>query len=87
MAIGKRYAKAFPYIEPVDESEPAPEQPTNKFYVLKDVISFNLGVEYRYTKSLSFFLKLNNLSGAKYERWNFYPSKRFNMMGGFTYSL
>ena len=74
MSIGKRYAKAF------YDSE-------NEFYTLKEVVSFNLGMEYRYTKSLSFFLKLNNISGAKYERWNFYPSRRFNLMGGFTYSL
>ena len=74
MSIGKRYAKAFYDTE-------------NEFYTLKEVVSFNLGMEYRYTKSLSFFLKLNNISGAKYERWNFYPSRRFNLMGGFTYSL
>ena len=74
MSIGKRYAKAF-------------YDPEKEFYILKDVVSFNLGAEYRYTKSLSFFLKLNNISGAKYERWNFYPSHRFNLMGGFTYSL
>ena len=76
MSIGKRYAKAF--YNPDTEDQ---------FYTLKDALAFNLGVEYRYTKSLSFFLKINNLSGAKYERWNFYPSQRFNMMGGFTYSL
>ena len=76
MGIGKRYAKSF------YEPENAPD-----YYVLKEVVAFNLGAEYRYTKSLSFFLKLNNLSGTKYERWNFYPSQRFNLMGGFTYSL
>jgi hypothetical protein len=74
MSIGKRYAKAF-------------YEPETDYYTLKEVIAFNLGVEYRYTKSFSLFLKLNNISGAKYERWNFYPSQRFNMMGGFTYSL
>jgi hypothetical protein len=74
MSIGKRYAKKF-------------YDPENDFYTLKGVTSFHLGIEYRYTRSLSFFLKLNNLSGATYERWNFYPSQRFNLMGGFTYSL
>ena len=76
MSIGKRYAKAF------FEPESAPD-----FYTLKEVFDFNFGVEYRYTKSLSFFLKLNNLTGTKYYRWNFYPSQRFNAMVGFTYSL
>ncbi|MDR1172649.1 MAG: hypothetical protein LBL24_09370 [Bacteroidales bacterium] len=74
MSIGKRYAKTF-------------YDPENEYSILKGVIDFNLGVEYRYTKSLSFFLKLNNLSGTKYYRWNFYPSQRFNAMVGFTYSL
>ena len=75
-SMGKRYAKAFYQPETEDQ-----------FYTLKEVVAFNFGAEYRYTKSLSFFLKLNNLSGAKYERWNFYPSQRFNAMLGFTYSL
>ena len=88
MSIGKRYAKAFYNLETLPEPDPdsAPE-PVSNFYTLNSVLTFNLGAEYRYTKSLSFFLKLNNISGAKYERWNFYPSQRFNMMGGFTYSL
>ena len=73
-SIGKRYAKAF-----YDDQK--------EFHVLKEVVAFNLGAEYRYTKSLSFFLKINNISGAKYQRWNFYPSQRFNAMAGFTYSL
>ena len=76
LSIGKRYAKAFYNNEDED-----------RFFTLRDVVSFNLGVEYRYTKSFSLFLKINNISAARYERWNFYPSQRFNMMGGFTYSL
>ena len=74
MCIGKRYAKKF-------------FDPENDSYELNRAIAFNIGAEYRYTKSFSIFVKLNNLSGAKYERWNFYPSHRFNAMLGFTYSL
>ena len=94
--IGKRYAKAFynldpvPIPDPVPDPEPDPEEIpelVTNFYTLNSVLSFNLGVEYRYTRSFSLFLKLNNISGAKYERWNFYPSQRFNLMGGFTFSL
>ncbi len=76
IGMGKRYAKTF------DDPEDG-----DGFNVLKSVVDINLGVEYRYTKSLSFFLKLNNLTGAKYYRWNYYPSQRFNAMVGFTYSL
>jgi len=88
MSIGKRYVKAFYNPEPQPELDPdSVPEPVSNFYTLNSVVTFNLGAEYRYTKSLSFFLKLNNISGAKYERWNFYPSQRFNLMGGFTYSL
>ncbi len=74
IGLGPRYAKAF-------------FDPETDAYKLKSVIDFNLGVEYRYTKSLSFFLNLNNFTGAKYYRWNYYPSQRLNAMIGFTYSL
>lgn len=74
IGMGKRYAKVF-------------YDPDKDHEVLKGVADINFGVEYRYTKSLSFFLKLNNLTGAKYYRWNHYPSQRFNAMIGFTYSL
>ena len=93
MSIGKRYARAFYYPNPALDPQPEPDEPDvepeqfNNFYTLKSVVDFRLGLEYRYTKSLSFFVKLNNLSGAKYARWNFYPSQRFNAMAGFTYSL
>ena len=74
MCIGERYAKVF-------------FDPDKDYRTLKPVAAINLGAEYRYTKSFSFFLKLNNLTGAQYERWNYYPSRRFNAMVGFTYSL
>jgi hypothetical protein len=71
--LGKRYAKAF--------------EPDVDYYTLGSTFDFNIGVEYRYMKVLSFFLKLNNLTGSQYYRWNYYPSQRFNAMVGFTYSL
>lgn len=74
IGLGKRYAKVF-------------FDPEKEYTTLGSVVDMNFGVEYRYTKSLSFFLKLNNLTGAKYYRWNYYPSQRFNAMAGFTYSL
>ena len=54
---------------------------------LKSFIDFNLGLEYRYTKILSVFLQIRNLTAAKYELWNQYPSYRFQIMAGFTYAL
>jgi len=50
-------------------------------------INFNLSAEYRYTRILSFWFKLNNISFNRYYEWAYYPSQRFIGMLGFTYSL
>jgi hypothetical protein len=50
-------------------------------------VDLNLGVEYRYSKVLSGFLTLNNILGQRYFHWYNYPSYRFNMMLGVTYSF
>lgn len=47
----------------------------------------NLGLEYRYSKILSVYVNLNNLGFAKYYNWYQYPSERFNVLGGITYSF
>jgi hypothetical protein len=49
--------------------------------------NINLSAEYRYTKILSFWVRLNNISVNRYYEWAFYPSQRFMGMVGFTYSL
>lgn len=72
-AIGKRYAKSF--------------DPPDSIIELKNIVDFNLGVEYRYTKILSGFVKMNNLGAARYYKWNQYPTHRFSLVAGFTYSL
>ena len=53
--------------------------------VLPAYVDVNLGLEYRYSELLSAFLRLNNLTGSKYELWLYYPAQRFNVLGGFTY--
>ena len=59
--------------------------PTLQPKVLDGVADFNLGVEYRYTKMLSFFAKFNNIANMRYYRWEKYPSQRFNLMIGLTF--
>jgi hypothetical protein len=49
--------------------------------------NINLSAEYRYTKILSFWLKLNNMGFNNYNEWAYYPSLRFIGLIGFTYSL
>lgn len=54
---------------------------------LKGIIDFNLGVEYRYTKLISAFINFNNVGAVKYRRWYNYPSYRFNVIGGISFSF
>ncbi len=59
----------------------------NEMITLKGLVDLNLGAEYRYTKLLSAFLRLNNILGARNYFWNQYPAIGFNVMVGFTYAL
>ena len=54
---------------------------------MKGLVDVNIGFEYRYTKFLSAFLNFNNLAGQRYERWYAYPTQKFNLMGGLTYTF
>nr|MDA3822654.1 hypothetical protein [Bacteroidales bacterium] len=54
---------------------------------LNTTIDLNLGVEYRYTKLLSFWARFNNMTAQPYYMWHNYPSHRFRAMVGFTYGL
>jgi hypothetical protein len=54
---------------------------------LKAYPDANLSIEYRYTKTLSFFLKLNNFTASRYQVWNQYPAQRFQFLAGFSYAL
>jgi hypothetical protein len=69
--IGNRYARAV----------------TGDAVRLDGYVDVSLGVEYRYSKVLSAFVRLNNILGMKQETWMYYPGMRFNMLLGFTYAL
>jgi hypothetical protein len=71
--IGPRYYKVFgPAAEPGK---------------LPLTVDANLGVEYRYSTLLSFWMRINNLAAQKYYLYNQYPSFRFRVMLGLTYAL
>lgn len=78
LGVGKRYAKEYSLTKPYKDFTSI---------VLKGAVDLNLGLEYRYTKVLSMWLKLNNFTATRYYAWNYYPSQRFNMMLGITYAL
>jgi len=54
---------------------------------LNGFLDANLKIEYRYTKLLSFFLRFNNFTAGRYQKWNQYPVQRFQFMAGFSYAL
>ena len=56
-------------------------------FKLKNTIDANIGIEYRYSKVLSAFINLNNITASKKYYWNFYPTQGFNILGGLTYSF
>jgi hypothetical protein len=62
---------------------------TNKVVAkeIKGVFDANIGLEYRYNKKLSFFLNFNNIASQSYNRWYKYPTQRFGVMGGLSFSF
>ena len=54
---------------------------------LPAAVDVNLSIEYRYTKKLSIYLMLNNITTTKYYRFRNYPTQRFNLLGVVTYIL
>ncbi len=54
---------------------------------LKGMFDANIGVEYRYTKKLGFYINLNNIGNVRYNRWMNYPTQRFGFMAGLSYSF
>jgi len=54
---------------------------------LKGLFDANIGFEYRYTKKLSGFINFNNIGSVKYQRFQDYPTQRFGVLGGLTYSF
>lgn len=45
-------------------------------------LDLNAGLEFRITKLLSVWTRFNNLTNARYQRWNGYQAFGFNMTGG-----
>jgi hypothetical protein len=65
--LGKRYA-----FDPTEWSE----------VKLKAVFDLNIGAEYLYNSTWSFFARINNLASSKYYQWYGYPMQRLNLHVG-----
>ncbi len=80
--FSKQYSKSFNTVttnNTITITEEAKE--------LDGVFDLNLGIEYRYTKKLSAFIQFNNIANAPYKKWDDYPTQRFGVLGGLTYSF
>ncbi len=78
--VGKRYYEDFNW-------DFVNDVPLDLEETLPLTVDANLGMEYRYSKLLSFWLRINNLAAQKYYHYHQYPSYRFRAMIGFTYAL
>ncbi|MBT8195837.1 MAG: hypothetical protein KJO64_05385, partial [Bacteroidia bacterium] len=47
----------------------------------------NFNIQYNYSKILSVFLQLNNVTASRYEHWYNYPTYRFHALAGLSYSF
>lgn len=79
--LDNQYYKTFT----VDTTVATGLKPVSK--QLKGIFDANIGAEYRYTKRLGFFVNFNNIANYRYYRWSNYPTQRFSLMGGLSYSF
>ena len=54
---------------------------------LKPVYDLNIGAEYYYNSTWSFFARVNNLAASKYYMWNGYPAQGINVHVGIGISF
>jgi hypothetical protein len=80
--FSKQYAKTFNTVTTSNTTTV-----TEDAKELDGVFDLNLSVEYRYTKKLSAFIQFNNIAASRYKKWDDYPTQRFGVLGGLTYSF
>lgn len=79
--LDDQYAKTYV----ADASQPTGEKLVAE--KLKGIVDANIGFEYRYNKKLGFFLNFNNIASTRYYRYLNYPTQKFCLMGGLSYSF
>ena len=50
--------------------------------LLKGLIDLNMGIDFRSSKTITFFLNFNNITNNTYQRWYGYNSYGWNLIGG-----
>jgi hypothetical protein len=80
--LSKQYAKIYNTVTTNNSTITTPASQE-----LDGIFDLNLNVEYRYTKKLSAFIQFNNMISSPYQKWQDYPTQRFGVLGGLTYSF
>lgn len=60
------------------------EIPNNNQVTLGTIVDLNLGLDYRYSKTVGLFLNFNNITNNQYQRWYNYKVYGFNLMAGLS---
>jgi hypothetical protein len=60
------------------------EIPNNNEVSLGTIVDLNLGIDYRYSKTIGLFLNMNNLTNNQYQRWYNYKVYGFNVLAGLS---
>ncbi len=81
-AISKQFAKTYTTITTTNSTVSIAQSTS-----LNGIIDANISLEYRYTKKLSAFINFNNIGSVRYQRFQDYPTQRFGVLGGLTYSF
>ena len=83
--LGKKlYLRAQTYVIGERFQRDARENVNKKLNAFADI---NAMAEYRYSDYLAFFLNVNNISNARYQKWYNYPAYGINVLGGVSFSL
>ncbi len=85
--IGERKALAQTTIHNIDPLANSVPTIANTVYTMDPVIDLNFGLEYEYSRNLSFWGHVNNFSFQKYENWHGYTNQGMNLLVGLSYSF
>lgn len=58
--------------------------PANTQQKFDGLVDVNLGIDYRYSKTIGLFLNVNNITNNNYQRWYNYPVLGLNVLGGIS---
>lgn len=60
---------------------------TPKQVAVDSYVDLSLGAEYQLKQKIGVFLRVNNLFGNEYQRYQYYPNLGTNILGGLSYSF